>query len=187
MDSRRGNIDPFEKTVEIPLRLMERCCDIFVLLDERHQVGRIGYRMHRGKVPVVTVGHKFALEVGGWYNSSEYWGEFLTQSFAFRRSPENEADKNAIMITSARRKKFLGYLSRELSSIIAPLADSGLCGLSGFAGHITVEISKKANLSVNARQYLEWLEESLRLYKDGISPDELPACPISPEDMKLVQ
>ena len=154
-----------------------------MLLDERHQVGRVGYRRHKKKVPVVTVGHTFAARVGGWYNPSEYWGEFLTQPFTFRRSPQNEADGNAIMITSSRRGKFLGYLSKELGAILTSLVKSKQCAISGVAGLITIEISRDAKLLDNAVKYLEWLEASLIRYRDSVSPDHLPVCPVSTEDL----
>ena len=151
-------------------------------MDERHQVGRVGYRCHRKKVPVVTVGHAFAIRAGDWASPEEYWGEFLTKAFKFHRSPGNPIDPNAIVITSSRGK-FLGFLSKELGAILSPLAAEGACALFGVAGHITVEIAEDGNLSREGALYLEWLERALEEYNGGAMPANLPPCPIDPADL----
>ena len=143
----------------------------------------MGYRCHRKKVPVVTVGHALAIQSGNWASLNEYWGALLTKPFKFRRSPENPTDPNAIMITSSPRGKFLGFLSKELGAILSPLAAEGACALYGVAGHITVEIAEWGNISREGALYLEWLESSLEEYRQGRMPEDLPSCPINVADL----
>ena len=180
----RGVLEPLSTTVEIPSQLETGRGRTYILADERHQRGRVGYRFHRGLVPVVTVGHSFAIDNGDWFSPDEYWGAFLTKPFKFRRSPENSTDKNAIMVTSLPTGKFLGFLSRELGSILSPLADEGACAIFGVAGHITVEIAEWAKVSEEAKAYLEWLEDFLLKYQGGKHPKDLPRCPVSLSDLK---
>ena len=154
-------------------------------MDERHQVGRVGFRFHREQqVPVVRVGHSFAIENGGWVSPEEYWSEFLTKPFTFRRSPENPIDTNAIMVTSFPRGRFLGFLSKELGRILSPLVDEGECALFGTAGHISVEIAESADISSDAKLYLEWLEEALLEYHKGTKAELLPRCPLTAKKLK---
>ena len=95
----------------------------------------------------------------------------------------NEFDKNAVILTSSSLGKFLSYLCRELSRIVSPLAASEKCAVFGVAGYITIEISERACISKAAEKYLACLEEALLTYKDGVSPDQLPLCPISQEEL----
>ena len=115
MPLQRGVLEPLSGTIEIPANIGSPNARTYILMDERHQVGRVGYWFHRKKVPVVTVGHDFAIQEGGWASQEEYWGEFLTKPFRFRCSPENPMDSNAIMITSSPRGKFLGFLGVFIS------------------------------------------------------------------------
>ena len=102
------------------------------------------YRCHRKKVPVVTVGHDFAIGSDDLASSEECWGKVLTKPFRVLHSPDNPTDSNAILVTSASLRKLLGFLSKELGAILSHLAAQGACAIFGVAGHITVEVAERA-------------------------------------------
>ena len=70
----RGVLEPLSDTIEIPLQLESPPGRTYILLDGRHQVGRVGYRLDRHLVPVFTVGDSFAVDNGVWASSEEHWG-----------------------------------------------------------------------------------------------------------------
>ena len=181
----RAALEPLDATVAIPSHLPTRKLKIYSLLDERQQEGCIGRRRRKRKIPVATVGHAFALSVGEWRSSSERWGEFLTQPLKLRRSPKNAKDRSAIMITSPKGGKFLGYLSKELAAILSPLAGSKTCALAGKAGLIEIQIAEDANVSKSAEKRLERLETALTQRRDGVDPESLPSCPVSMEGIGM--
>ena len=111
MGSKRGALEPPSTALEMPTHLSEKGCEIFALLDERHQAGRIGCWRRSKKAPAVSVSRSLAIRAGGWASETERWGELLAKPFAFKRSPQNRLDPNAIMITPSGRGKLLGYLS----------------------------------------------------------------------------
>lgn len=178
-----GMLEPFSSTTEIPAQLEHRLGLTYILLDERFQTRRVGYQVYQHLIPVVIVGHSLAIQAGDWASPEEYWGEFYTKPFKFRRAPRNPEDPNAIMVTSLRGK-FLGFLTRELASILSPLADKGVCAIFGVAGHISVEIAEGAIVSREAKMYLDWIEDFLSKYQDGKAPESLPQCPVSLKDLQ---
>ena len=83
----RGKVEDIASTIGVPLNLTEEDARIYLFKDERHQTGRIGYRRLKTKVPVVIVGHSFAIQVGAWASEAEYGVLILTKPYKLRRSP----------------------------------------------------------------------------------------------------
>ena len=185
MKRTRGNLEDVRNTVAIARTLgsptEER--EVFTLYDERYKRGRIGYSNSKwSRIPPVILGQEFAK--GYAQSEDEYWGAYLTRPFVFRRSPQNEADPNAIVVCTPRRESksgwmFLGYLSRHIARCLAPVwkHEETACAISGVAGMVQIEI--KANCvdrDSNEWKYLKWIEECLAKHKEGTKLADLPMC-----------